>query len=291
MTQSTTGPGRPTVRRRRVLITGLKGGVGKTTVTVQLGASLARRGLRVLLVDLDPQAHATFYITGIHAFQLEHHVGTVLRDFSTTPKSQRASHARTLVAQSVLDVQDPAVSMPSEQHREAWGDMHILPGHTDCAWLQFTPDHLRDLQHTIDSVEQDYDVILIDSAPSAWALTLVGVYAAQSVIAVTTPKAMSLHGLNQIFGLIGEVRTNHPQLEFAGVIANLVRRRYIEHDHHLTSLEEQLGDLLTEPHVGGHTDIEKSEGAHLPLHAMPGGMARYLADSFDTLATTLIAEE
>lgn len=291
MTHTSTERAHPLVRRRRLLVTGLKGGIGKTTITVQIAASLSRRGLRVLLVDLDPQAHATFLVTGLVSDHAHQHVGTVLTEFSAMAPTKRTRQAPRLFANAVLDIQNPSVPMISEDHRAAWGPIHVLPGHRDCAWLQFNPQHLRDLQHIIDTVDQDYDVILIDSAPSAWALTLVGLYATEAVAAVTTPKAMSLHGLNQIFGLIGDIRKNHPRLELAGVIVNLVRRRYLEHDQHLSSLEQQLGELLLEPYIGGHTDIEKSEGAHLPLHAMPGGMSRYLSDCMDSLTTKLILTE
>lgn len=281
----------PPIRRARVLVTGLKGGVGKTTVTCQLAASLTARGLRVLVVDLDPQAHATFWITGLSSAQLEHHTGTVLSSISAVPANRRGREGPRIFRQAVLDTQDPRVEMLSEEHRTAWGPVSLLPGHTDCAWLQFSADHLRDLAQVLDTVEEHYDVVLLDSAPSAWALTLVGLYAAQSIVAVTTPKAMSLYGLNQLFGVVGDVRKHHPQLELAGIVANLVRRRHREHEDHLQSLREQLGDLLVEPYIGGHTAIEQAEGAHLPLHSMGGGMAQYLAQAFDTLTHTLITKE
>lgn len=278
-------------------MTGLKGGVGKTTVTLNLAGSYAARGYRVLVIDVDPTAAATFFITGIPnpgpgETGLAAHVGTVLATFSQyhSPQS-RPQAARDLFEAAVLRVQDPSTPMLSDVHRSAWGSVDLLPGHSDCAWLQFEQSHLQDLQQIIDAVEGDYDVILLDAAPSAWAMTLVGLYAATSLLTVTTPTAMSLNSINQLFAFVQQAQRYHPYLKARGVVLNKYDSRYTEHVTHRASLETQLGDFLMKPYLGLHTAVEQAEGAHMPLHAMPGEVAANMSIAFDTLSSKLITKE
>lgn len=287
MPKQTPRPSPP--ERPRTLFHGLKGGVGKTTLTAQLAAALTRRGLSVLLVDVDPQGSLTFLVTGMRVRHLQRHIGTILVDYAhaTGSTQDRAVAARSLTADTLLRMHDATLPISTTHHRRAWGDLHILPGHPDLAWLKIEREGLLDLGNILDACDGDYDAVLIDAGPSANPLALVGLYAAHQVVAVTTPSALSLEGLDQMFALMGTVRSHHT-MTMAGVVANKVRRHYRERAYRLEELETQLGSLLLQPPLSEHTVVEDASGAHLPVHAMGGATAAMLTHRYDTLADTTI---
>ena len=179
---------------RSIAIMNQKGGVGKTTTAVNVGAALAEAGQRVSLIDLDPQAHASLHL-GIE-LQLE------------TP---------TIYDVLVRDAQ------LAETHRQVAENLLLVPSHLDLAAAEVELAGvvgreviLRDrLQH----YEQPLDYVLVDCPPSLGILTLNALAAVEEVFIPLQPHFLALHGLGKLLETIDLVakRLNH-RLRLTGII-------------------------------------------------------------------------
>ncbi len=183
---------------RVIAVVNQKGGVGKTTTAINLGAYLAKAGHRVLLVDLDPQANATSGL-GIDHQSLPHGV------------------YETLV--SPLTMKE--VIVPSSIDR-----YHVVPATLALAGanVELVPLDRREylLRDKLQSVINDYEYVLIDSPPSLGVLTINGLTAADEVLIPVQAEYYSLEGLGQLMETIELVRENlHDRLKILGVVLTM----------------------------------------------------------------------
>jgi len=174
-TPRTTGTGgttQPAITRILAMMN-QKGGVGKTTTTVNLAAAIATLGRRVLLIDLDPQAHASLHL-GIDPDALDLSVYDVLLDPDTNPSVIRSAILRS---------------------RE---NLDILPATTDLVGaeteLAAVSDRALRLSKAIANVSSEYDFIFIDCPPSLGTLTLNGLACAREVIVPMQAHFLALQG-------------------------------------------------------------------------------------------------
>lgn len=266
-----------------MLVSGLKGGVGKSTVALNLAAVATRAGRRVLVVELDPQGNATTLVTGLFPDQVTRTIADVLVGYSD------GQDPAELVAGHLLSAQTPTLDL-SDFARQSWGDLDVLPATQDVAGLTLTPRNYRDLARILDAASSGYDLVLMDSAPGISTLTTLGAYAADSIISVTTPTANSIGGVRQLInGMVTPVQ-NHHDVRLVGVVANRVDTRRAEHRHHLDALRQSLPELLCRAWLPERTVVEQAEGAGLPIHAMTGPSAATLADLYEKLFRYLITE-
>lgn len=188
---------------RIIAIVNQKGGVGKTTTAVNLGAYLALAGHRVLLIDLDPQANATSGL-GIDHQKLERGVYEVL----VTPTA-------------MIDV---IVETPIK-------NLHLAPATQALAGasVELVPLDRREylLRDNVRNLVDRYDYILIDSPPSLGLLTINGLVAAQEVLVPVQSEYYSLEGLGQLISTIDLVKDNlHPELQMLGVVLTMYDPRF-----------------------------------------------------------------
>ncbi len=188
---------------RIIAVVNQKGGVGKTTTAVNLGAYLARAGHRVLLIDLDPQANATSGL-GIDHQALTKGVYEVL----VSPTAMA----------------DVIVETPIENY-------HLAPATLSLAGatVELVPLERREylLKDNLAELETRYDYIIIDSPPSLGLLTINGLVAAREVLVPVQSEYYSLEGLGQLLETIDLVKQNlHPDLKMLGVVLTMYDPRF-----------------------------------------------------------------
>ena len=187
---------------RVIAIANQKGGVGKTTTAVNLGAALAELDFRVLVVDLDPQGNATTGL-GINPRDVEGSVYDVLLNDVVFEDIVEPTTLRNLfVAPATIDLAGAEIELVPAMSRE-----------------------LR-LKRAIDQVREDYDLILIDCPPSLGLLTVNGLAAADDVIVPIQCEYYALEGLGQLLRNVGLVQSNlNRNLEVRGIILTMYDAR------------------------------------------------------------------
>ncbi|MCI4411559.1 MAG: ParA family protein [Thiotrichales bacterium] len=185
-----------------IAVSNQKGGVGKTTTTVNLAAALAMLGKRVLLVDMDPQGNATTGL-GIHKDELSIALTQVLLEQVTAQQAcVRSPSAPVDVLPSNGDLVSADVALMSQAHRE-----------------------MR-LKNALASISANYDWILIDCPPSLNLLTLNALTSADGVLVPVQCEYYALEGLAALLGTIDNVRqTVNPKLAIAGLLRTMYDKR------------------------------------------------------------------
>lgn len=187
---------------RRIAVINQKGGVGKTTTTVNLGAALARAGHRVLLVDLDPQAHLTLHL-GMDPADRRPGVYDLLTGSASLALARTRLGSNLWVVGASIDLAAAEVELVGIVGREVI---------------------LRDqlLQHTGESnghAAATYDYVIMDCPPSLGVLTLNGLCAAQEVILPLQPHYLALQGLSKLLETVSLVdKRINPGLTVTGVV-------------------------------------------------------------------------
>jgi chromosome partitioning protein len=179
-----------------------KGGVGKTTTTTSLGAALAEKGLRVLVVDLDPQGNAT---TGL---------GVDVRKF------ERSMYDVLINDVPVIDVVEPT----------GYNNLFVAPAILDLAGVEQEMSSIISremrLKRALESVEGEFDVVFIDCPPSLGLITINAFAAATDIIVPVQAEFYALEGLTQLRKIVTLVQSNlNPSLKISKVILTMYDRR------------------------------------------------------------------
>ena len=209
-----------------IAITNQKGGVGKTTTTVNLGVGLAKDGHRVLLIDADPQGSLT--------------VSLGIKD----PDSLDESLATVMTA-SIEDMQ-----LPPEtgiiQHEEG---VDLMPSNIELSGIETglfnTMSREFVLRNYINTVKHNYDFILIDCMPSLGMMTINALVASDSVIIPSQPNFLSTKGLNLLLRSISKVkRSINPALRVDGILLTMVDNRTNNAKDIISSLRQSVGQNI-----------------------------------------------
>src|SRR2546423_1652940 len=227
-----------------IAVANQKGGVGKTTTTANLGAALALRGKRVLLVDLDPQGNLT------SAFGLE-------KDVQQT------------VAESLLDrrVPLPVVTVANGATGDPTNTQHlsVVPAAVGLAsaeaqLMNKLGRELR-LRDQLLGVDERYDYIMIDTPPSLGVLTINALVAATKVIIPTEARFFSLQGLQMLEESIEEILYLNPRLEVLGILLSKMDRRLKEERQVAKYLRHRWGVRVVVTEVGTNSKILEAGSA------------------------------
>ena len=207
-----------------IAIANQKGGVGKTTTTHTLGEALAGSGSRVLLVDLDPQACLT-YAAGLDPEHLEPTVHDVVL-------------GRVPVTSAILPT----------------GQCSILPASIDLVGAEVVLAAKVGREHALARalapVVDDYDIVLIDCAPSLGILTINGLTAADAVVIPLQCETLSHRGVGQLLETVADVRAyTKPNLVVLGAVATMFDRRSRHPREIAADVAERYGLRVFEPAV------------------------------------------
>jgi len=214
---------RPMELPRVVAIANQKGGVGKTTTTVNLGAALAEIGFRVLVLDLDPQGNAS---TGL----------------GLNPRDVEGSVYDVLLADAALDDIIEPTSLKN---------LFVAPATIDLAGaeIELVPVMSRELRlrKAVEEVKDDYDVVLIDCPPSLGLLTVNGLAASDDVIVPIQCEYYALEGLGQLLRNVGLVQANlNPGLDVRGIVLTMYDARTKLADQVVSEVRAYFGEKVYE---------------------------------------------
>ena len=219
-----------------------KGGVGKTTTTVNLAAGLAKIGRRVLVVDLDPQGNATMG-SGVDKRSLELSVYDVLLENASVAETRQPS------PQGGYDV--------IGANRELAG-----------AEIELVPLERRDrrLREALKAVAGDYDFALIDCPPSLSLLTLNGLSCAHGVVVPMQCEYFALEGLSDLVNTIKQVHANlNPALQVIGILRVMFDARITLQGQVSEQLKTHFGDKVFDTVIPRNVRL-----AEAPSYGMPG---------------------
>ncbi len=246
-----------------IAVANQKGGVGKTTTTANLGASLAELGQRVLLIDLDPQGNLTAAF-GLH------------------------DRLESTVAQALLDRTVPMPILEAGSHSP--GGLSVVPASIPLASVEaaLMPKLGRELRlrDQIVRVANQFDFILIDTPPSLGLLTINALVAASRVIIPTEARFFSLQGIQMLQDSIGEILYLNPSLEVMGILLSKLDRRLREERTVASYLREHWGELVFRTEIGTNSKILEAGSAGTSVFCYAG--AEKAADSYKQLAQEVI---
>src|SRR6184192_4607063 len=195
-----------------------KGGVAKTTTTLNLGVAFAEHGLKVLLVDLDPQGNLTMS-QGLNPDAIERSMFDVL--VHRVPITEVIHNAEVDLAVSSIDLAGAELALSSMIGRE------------------------RALEKALAPVKDDYDYILIDTPPSLGLLTINALVAAHGVIVPVQCEYLSLRGLVQLENTLTMIRENlNPHVAIEGILPTMYDSRTLHSREAVEILQENFGDLV-----------------------------------------------
>jgi chromosome partitioning protein len=195
-----------------------KGGVAKTTTTLNLGVALSERGFKILLIDLDPQGNLTMS-QGLNPDAIERSMFDVL--VHRIPLEEVVERREVDLAVSSIDLAGAELALSSQIGRE------------------------RALEKSLVALKERYDYVLIDTPPSLGLLTINAFVAADAVIVPVQCEYLSLRGLVQLENTLQMVRENlNPHVEITGILATMFDRRTLHAREAVDILRENFGDLV-----------------------------------------------
>jgi chromosome partitioning protein len=195
-----------------------KGGVAKTTTALNLGVAFAEQGIKVLLVDLDPQGNLTMS-QGLNPDAIERSMFDVL--VHRVPITEVIHNAEVDLAVSSIDLAGAELALSSMIGRE------------------------RALEKALAPVKENYNYVLIDTPPSLGLLTINALVAANGVIVPVQCEYLSLRGLVQLENTLSMIRENlNPDVAIEGILPTMYDKRTLHSREAVEILEENFGNLV-----------------------------------------------
>lgn len=246
-------------------VSSLKGGVGKTSVTLGLASAALSRGIPTLVVDMDPQADAS---TGL---DVPVTTPADIADVLSAPKSKLVNQAIT----------------PSGWVEGKHGVLDVIPGSPRAAEFDrpsLSDRYLKRLREAIKRNGSKYRLVLIDCPPSLNGLTRAAWTASQRVLIVTEPGLFSVAAADRALRATDELRRRSAaKLQPLGIVVNRVRPSSREQSFRIQELKDMFGPLVLNPPLSERTVLQQAQGSARPIHEWPGKPAGELASAFDSI--------
>ena len=248
---------------RVISLANQKGGVAKTTSTVNLAVALSEKGRRVLIVDLDPQSNLTMS-QGFDPEKVEQSMFDVL--VQRMPIEQIIQHAEVDIAVASIELAGAELALASMIGRERALEKALLP------------------------VQGDYDFILVDTPPSLGLITVNALTASDGVIVPVQCEYLSLRGLVQLEHTLSAIRENlNPRVKIIGILPTMYDARSLHVREAVEILEENFGSLVFKTRI--RKTIRYAEApvkGQSVLRYEPKGLA---AEAYRSLAEEVLARE
>jgi len=262
---------------RSIAFINQKGGVGKTTTVVNLGACLAEAGRRVLLVDMDPQANLTSWLLGPASEELEDTVGEVLL-------------GKAEISSVIVPVESANLSLvPSGIHLS--GVERVLAGEMAAEGILKRAFEKTEFEGGVEDPEFDeYDYVLFDCPPSLGLLTLNALTCAREVIIPVQTKVLALNGVANLRRVIGVVRERlNPLLEVTGILLCMTDARTNLSREVEASSRKHFGSLVFRSMIRENVRVAESPSHFLPITRYAG--TNPAAEDYRNLCREVIAQE
>jgi len=219
-----------------IAIANQKGGVGKTTTAINLAAALAQKGLRTLLVDLDPQANSSMSFLDIHALERS------MFEALTEPEVHIADIACPAPKVAGLDVAPATISLAKIEAK--------LIGELD--------SHYR-LKDELDAVSDRYDYVIIDTPPTLGIITVNALVAATHVLIPIQASYFALEGTDDLLETVDKIKMRaNPQLQVLGALITLFdKRTLLSKDIH-EQIERVFGQKVFKTVISKSVRLEES---------------------------------
>ncbi len=270
-----------------VAVVNMKGGVGKSTVTANLGwHSAYKKNHKVLLVDLDPQFNLSQYTLGRERYQdfLKKKRPSVYDVFEQTSSSPGLRKSQTDLAEAVLPV-------------KSWSDgscLDLVPSRLDLAWTLKSSSYskIEHLSSFLRSLKRKYNLILIDCPPTQSMLTDAAYLASNFVLIPVKPEFLSTIGLPLLIKSLEDFQLEHrnQQIDIAGILFNAVSEAKIEHQkskHDVITLAKKNQWYVFRNEISYSDSYPKGSREGKPIFLT--GYARWnKVNEFETLANEFL---
>lgn len=223
-----------------------KGGIGKSTTSVNLGAALAKQGEKVLLVDMDPQANTTVSV-GLCDEGLKSTIYELLTETKCTIEEinkviVNTSYENLYILPSDISLSNAEISLSNAMSRETI------------------------LSRILDQIREDYDYILIDCPPSLGLLSINSLVASDGVLIPVSTSFFSIKGIKHLLDTITLIQDNlKPQLQILGVLITMYDKRKNIAKTIRQDLVDAFGDKIFETVIRINSQIEYAQDNQTPL--------------------------
>ncbi len=231
------------MKTRIISMSNHKGGVGKTTSVVNIGASLADLGKKVLLIDIDPQANLTLSF----GFKEEY----IIENATTIYDALKGyNELETLAVNDNLDIVPSTIDLSGAEIE-----------------LSAEPGREYILKELLEPVKDKYDYILIDCPPSLGLLTINAFTASTEIFIPIQPHFLAIKGLSKILEVINKIKTRlNKKLEITGVFMTLYDKRKILHRDVFETVQAYFGERVFSTCIKENISLAEAPGQGLDIH-------------------------